>query len=218
VPVTETPYPTSTPLPAGVSVSYSESLTISESITISELIMEVTSVTQSNLVIYTVREISVRDDRGSDSVTTTIVSVDSAYDLVMTSMTRLVIEMPVFVTRVVQVVRVIRVTPVEGQEDDGLGTPVLIGIVSGAAVVVAFIAWAVREVVKSRRGNGGIATSDSAAEVEQSVTPMPNLENTTLDGDEVDEELGESLKQFGDHVDETIRSEEIDSDDAPIYV
>jgi hypothetical protein len=133
------------------------------------------------------------------------------------------IDLPVYVTRIVQISRIIRIASPPDQAEGGMNSAMLIGTVSGAALICALIVAAVIFIVRSRRAGAQGSSEDSADTITPSISAIPKLDtDADVGGDEENIELAQSLAQFGEgESDDTMltgHTERGEGNDLTIYV
>jgi hypothetical protein len=198
VPVTATPLPTVTPIGAGVSILYEDSVTISQTVSLSDLVISLTFLSDTNTITYSLWQLIESDASGNERVTQTVVSFATVAEIIMISMSRIQVELPVYVSRVIQISRIIRITSLQVEAGDSMNAATLIGSVSGVALVISLIIAGVLFVVRSK-GGAETPNTDSDSQIEElaSNVSIPALDGIS-DMDDENIELAQSIAQFGD--------------------
>jgi hypothetical protein len=191
--------PTDTPIGAGISILYEDSVTVSASISLSMMAVSVTVISQTVGVTYAVSQWVVVDAGGSESLQQTVVALATAQEVVVISTSFVQVQLPVYVSSIVQVSRIIRITSAVPPAGSGVSTGTLIGAVSGAGVVTALVAGAIIFVVRSKKAHVGSGYTDDSSSQLENITPS-GREPTPQDQTEADQEneaLAQSLRFYG---------------------
>jgi hypothetical protein len=182
-----------------MSVSFEDSVTVSQSVSLSEVVVSVTMVSETVRVTYIVSEWEIVGADGSDSFSQTLVASETVEQVVLISVSRVQVELPVYVSRIVQVTRVIRLTTASAQAGSGMSSGTLIGTVTGAAIVVALVVAGAVFIVRSKKGpahNRYSTESDSQVEIAASSRRVVRGFHDTEEAEEL-AELPQAHNLFG---------------------
>jgi hypothetical protein len=190
---------TDTPIGAGVSILYEDSITVSASVSVSMMAVSVTVISQTVGVTYTISEWVVVDAVSSESLQHTVVALATAQEVVVISASFVQVQLPVYVSRIVQVSRIIRITSASPPAGSGISAGTLIGSVSGAGVVIALIVAAVVFVVRSKNAHVGSGYDGESTSTMEDIMPSGRepIPQDQTEADQSLEVLAQSLHIFG---------------------